>query len=290
MTRKPVWVSTVQKIIRTLRAEGSLRSEELRKRVSMPRRTFYRALSALSDAGVVSKDGERYYWYESLDTRTYRNKFEADLALKHSIKIASGLKHKIEGYRSYFVEGELPPKSEYVEPALMHLRTGYSGIYKVFEKAEEANRLANEKEAKFKEGIKAKLLATSPQMPYPVNVVDIILDIILTDIKEVLRGRRPRFLNDLSIKDGNVTSLGYTLSVEIDMLEPLKNFIMKEEASKENRESFVRIVKLENKRYTLNQKFEREIRKLIMQVENGTTLKGSCEFCPKVKIMRSTGD
>lgn len=281
MTLKPISVSII-KIIKILRAEGSLNPGELKEKVGMSKKTFHRALNVLKDSGVVVKDGGRYYWYEFLDTRAYRNEFEADLALKHSINIASGLKNKIEGYRSYFVEGELPPKLEYVEPALMHLRTGYSGICKVFEKAEEANRLAKVKEAKFKEGIKAKLLATSLQMPYPENVVDIIF----TDIQEVLRGRKPRFLNDLSIKDGKVTSGGYTLSVEIEMFEPLKNFITKEEASKENRESCVRIVELRNKYYTLNQKFEREIRNLIMQVENGITLKGRCEFCPKVKIMR----
>jgi len=272
----------VAKIIKTLRAEGSLGSAELMDKVNAPKRTFYRAVSVLRDSGVVVMDSGKYFWYEFLDTRAYKNELEANLALKHSSNIASGLKHMIEGYRSYFVEGELLPKANYVESALMHLKTGYGETYKLFEKAEETKKLVNKEELEFKERIKAKLLVSSLQTQYPENMAKIILD----DIKEVLRGRKPSFLNDLQIKDGTVKSGGYTSLTAVGMFESLKHFMTEEEASKENRENCARIVERENRYYKLNQKFERETRGLVMQVENGTPLKGSCQMCPKVKIIK----
>jgi len=284
MARQPILVAVVQ-VIEILRAEGSLSPGELMKKVGVPKKTFYRALSALRDSGVVVKDDGRYYWYESLDTRIYENKFEHGLALKHSKNIVLGLKCITGSSSSYFVEGEgnLMSKPEYAEPALMHLRTGYSGTYELYEKAENAKRQTNKKEDELEEGIKARLLASSLQLQYPQHVVKIILD----DIKEVLRGRKPRFLADLHVEDENVRSCGYTLAKR-EMFESLKHFIMEEEASKENRESCSRIVELENKYYTLRQKFSRKIENLIMQVENGRPLKGNCQFCPKVKIIRPT--
>jgi len=281
MTRQPILMSLVN-IIKILRAEGSLSPGDLMEKVDVSKKTFYRALSALRDSGVVVKDGGRYYWYEFLEARVYKNEFEANQALDHSKKIVSGLKHMIGRSASYWVEGELIPKAEYAEPALMHLRTGYSGTYELYEKAENAKGQVNKKERQFKEGTTATLLASSLQVQYPENVVTIILE----DVKEVLRGRKPYFLSNLRIEDEKAKSGGYTLSVRKEMFEPLKQFIMKEETSKENRESCARIVELENKYYTWRQKFEREIKILIMQVDNGRPLKGSCHVCPKVKIIR----
>lgn len=281
MARQSIYVS-IARIIKILRAEGSLSPGDLKKKVGMPRRTFYRALSALRDGGVVVKEGERYYWYEFVDTRRYGSEFEANQALKHSRNIASGLKHIMGRSGTYFVEGDLMPNAEYAEPALMHLRTGYSGTYEVFEKAENIRGQVNKKEREFEDGIKARLLASSLQPQYPEHVAKIVHN----DIKEVLRGRKPYFLTNLHVEGEKVCSGAYTFLAESEMFEQLKHLIMKEEASKENKEICRRIVELENKYYNLRQIFEREIESLIMQVENGTPLKGSCQLCPRVKIIK----
>lgn len=280
MAQQPILVS-IARIIKILRAEGSLIPEDLRKKVGMSKRTFYRALSALMEGGVVLKDGGRYYWYEFVGTRVYESVFEANQAIEHSRNVASGLKHIIGRSMGFHSEDELRAKAEYVEPALMHLRTGYSGTYELYEKAENTKRQANKKEREFEEEIKAKLLASSLETQYPENVITIIL----RDIKDVLRGRKPYFLNDLRIEDGEVKSGGYTSLVKIDMFELFKHFIMEEESSKENMESCGRIVELENKIFTLRQKFESKIESLIMHVENGRPLEGSCQMCPRVKII-----
>lgn len=285
MARQPILVS-IARIIKILRAEGSLSPGDLMKKVGMPKRTFYRALNELMDWDVVIKDGGRYYWYEFTDTKRYESEFEANQALKHSKNIVSGLKHIMGRSTSYFVEGDSKPKAEYVEPALMHLRTGYSGIYEVFEKAEKTEGQVNKKEREFEEGIKARFLASSLQLQYAEHVAKIVLN----DIKDSLRGRKPFFLTNLRVEGEKVTSGVYTFSVEVEMFEPLKRFIINEESSKENRESCGRIVDLENKYYTLTQKFKKEIEFLIMQVENGIPLKGSCQVCPRIKIIGKKGD
>jgi len=280
MAQQPILVS-IARIIKILRAEGSLIPEDLRKKVGMSKRTFYRALSALRDGGVVVKDGGRYYWYEFVDTKVYESEFEANQDIQHSRNVASGLKHIIGRSTDFHFADELIAKAEYVEPALMHLRIGYSGTYELYEKAENIKRQANKKEHEFEEEIKAKLLASSLETQYPENVVTIIL----RDIKDVLRGRKPYFLNNLRIESEKVKSGAYTSLVKIEMFERLKHFITEEESSKENMESCGRIIELENKIFTLRQKFESKIESLVMQVENGRPLGGHCQMCPRVKII-----
>lgn len=280
VTHQPVLVSVVR-IIKALREKGSISPSELIDTVDMPKKTFYRALNALKESGIVAPEDGRYYWYDFRETRAYKSSFEAEQALKHSEKIASGLKHLIGPGRTYYSEDELLPNPEYMEFALIHLRTAYNEFFKLFEKAESINRSANEKEQELLDEIKTKLQASSVETQYPKNIAKMIL----SDIKEILRGRKPYFLNDIRIQGKEVKSGSYTdLVKNKEMFESLKRFIIREEASKENRENCSKIVESENKYYTLRQKLESEIKILIMQVENGTPLLGNCQMCPKVEI------
>ena len=172
----------------------------------MPKKTFYRALNTLQEAGVViTKDG-KHYWYEFLDTRVYRNRLEAELALEHSENVASGLKYLLGTGGTYVLEGELMPDPEYVEFALLHLKTGYNATFKIFQKAESVRNQATQLEIELEKEIKAKLLASSLQTQYPENVTKIIL----SDVKEVLRGHEPYFLKDVRVQDKEVKSGSYT--------------------------------------------------------------------------------
>ena len=144
-------------------------------------------------------------------------------------------------------------------------------------------------EQKFKEGVKAKLLALSIQLSYPQHVTEIVLE----DIKESLRGHAPYFLPKLRVEGEELRSGAYILAkleseeAKKETLTILRKFVTKEEKLKENREKCGKIVELESKYYTLNRSVEIDLESLIMQVENGTSLKGSCEMCPKIKIVGS---
>lgn len=283
LTQQPILVSII-KTIKAMRAEGSMSPSELKRKVSMPKRTFYRGLKTLTESGVViNKDG-KYYWYDFLDTRTYTSEFEANNALNHSENIASGLKHLIF-HESTFIEGELVPDPEYTEYALIHLKIGYAEIHKIYEKAQKIRKQIDEKEKEFREKAKERLLASSLEVLYPDNVVEIIV----SDIKEINRGRNPYFLNNLRIEGEQVKSGAYSSLVRPEIFEPFKHYIIEEETNSENKEMCGEIVLLESKHYELKKKFDDYVNNLIKQVENGTPLKGTCQLCPKIRISETTG-
>ena len=51
-----------------------------------------------------------------------------------------------------------------------------------------------------------------------------------------------------------------------------------------NRERCGKIVVLESEYYDLRMKLEKEAATLLMQVENGTSMKGSCKICANAQI------
>jgi hypothetical protein len=69
-----------------------------------------------------------------------------------------------------------------------------------------------------------------------------------------------------------------------EQFDAVKKFILEQETLGRNKEIGAEIVEYENKIFVLRQKFVEEINRLIKQAENGTTLKGNCQLCPKIKI------
>jgi len=272
-------LGAVSKIVRILKERGSMSPGELLREVGVTKRTFYRALGALRDAGVIREESGFYYWYEHLETAEYQSEFEAEQALNHSRNIASGLQHLLERNVRDYAGGGLG-RAEYAEYALTHLRTGYSGTYKDFQEAENVKRQTNENENKLIENIKAKLIALSLRVSYPTYVPEIVL----ADIKEVLRGRKPYFITDLKVEDEKVKSGAYADLAKKEEFQSLKQFIIKEEMLKENMEYCRGILEMEHEYITLWQRFRKEIEVLLMQVGNGMPLKGGCQICPKVKV------
>ena len=283
-------LEAVTEIVKILREEGSMNKAKLMNKVGATRRTFYRTLKALREAGVVLEEGGICYWHEFLETRVYRSDFEAEQALKHSKNVALSLKDRLYG-RRYHLEGDLMPELKYKTSALMHLRIGYVNVYRVFEEAEAIRHRINQRRSELKKRIMAKLpsIKTESKIELEINP-DNMAEIISEDIISVLRKRDSFFFNNLKIKDGIVESGRYTLGKnfhEKDAFEVLTNFIKEEEASIANRKVCRKIVNIENQHYELSQMFEKEIETLITLVENGTPLKGKCDYCPKVKIKTS---
>jgi DNA-binding transcriptional ArsR family regulator len=278
---QPVLVA-VEKIIKALREKGAMNTGELMKASGAAKRTFYRALDTLQEAGIVRKEGEMYSWYEFARARVYESDAEFTLTLNHSRNIASGLNYLMHvRKRSYLVEEGSVSGDKYEEYALVHLRSGYSNLFAVFEKTEAFKSQIEREEKTLKEAIEERLTALSlpTKTLYPKNVATGVCE----DIKMALRGHEPGFLTNLRVDAGHVTSGGYTFAGE-DVAGQVRDLIQKEEASEENRQTGKKIVEIENRYYTLQQGLQKEIEALIMQVENGTPLQGSCQMCPKVKI------
>lgn len=263
-----------------------------KEKADMSRKTFYRALDALKESGVVVTQVGKHYWYEFVDARVFGSEYEAKQALHHSSNIATGLKHLLGSQGTYSTWGEQAPNPKYVRHALMHLKTGYREIFEVFEKSEKIKEQIHEEELKLKRELEAKLLSSSIKTSYPEHIVDIVL----SDLKETLRGRKTFFLDDLRIQNRQVKSGAYTSLLDAKeadmnkMFESLKHFIATEESARENRKSCMEVVELESKYYNLRKAFDREIENLIMLVENGNSLKGRCQICPKDKIISSDVD
>jgi len=279
LTQQPVLVS-VKKIIEILRAEGSLTPGDLLEKVEASRKTFYRALNALKESGVVvNKDGMTY-WYEALDSKRFKNEYEANQSLIHSQNLASGLKNLLGAVKSYFIEGELMPDPKYEDSALMHLKTGYMPTHKTYLRAESTRDETLKIEREIEEKIKTKLLTSSLPVNYPENIVKMII----SDIKEILRGHKPYYVNNIQIQGELVKSGAYTDLIKKEMSDPLQNYMMEEESLASNRKSIEQIVELEHVYFNLRKELASQIEHLIMKVENGTSLNGKCNLCPKDRI------
>ena len=88
---------------------------------------------------------------------------------------------------------------------------------------------------------------------------------------------------NLQVEGNEVKSNPHNLGRK-EYAEPLRRFISQEEQSPMNRERCGKIVALESEYYVLKMKLEKEATTLLMQVENGTPMKGSCKMCPNAKI------
>jgi hypothetical protein len=111
---------------------------------------------------------------------------------------------------------------------------------------------------------------------------------ICRDIKEILRGREGDFLSDLKADESGRVKIGAIPLDEKGELELIKQFILTEEAAKENKSTCTKIVDLENEFYTLRKSLDEGTEALILHVINGTPLNGKCDLCPKVRVRSNT--
>ena len=275
----PVLVA-VTKIIKILREKGAASPEELMTSVGGRTRTYYRALKSLLQAGVVIRREDGFYcWYEFVEYVTFDNELEAKEALNHSRNVAKGLRFLIGEEKGYavdddFVDGNL------LNYAILHLKTGYPGIFKDHFQAEKARDRVLDVEERTKDRIRSKIPA-SHQVLYPEHLVFIILE----DIKGGLTGRATSFLEGLEIVGDEVRSAGYTLDKK-DAFDAIKKFISDQEADVVNRDSCGIMIDLGASYYKSRQNLEKEVKKIILMVENGSPLRGKCQLCPKIKISK----
>lgn len=276
---QPVLVAVVN-IITYLKEHGSESPEDLFLKVGVKKRTYYRALKCLTEAEVVIKREDGFYcWYEFVEYVTFDNELEAKEALNHSKNVAKGLRFLIGEEKGHAVDDDYVD-GNYLDYAIMHLKTGYPEIFKDHFQAEKARDRILDAEASTKDRIRSNIPA-SHQVLYPEHLVFIILE----DIKGKLTGRAPSFLEGLEIVGDEVRSVGYTIAKK-DAFDEIKKFISDQEADNMNRESCGIMIDLGASYYKSRQSLEKEVKKLILMVENGSPLRGKCQLCSKIKISK----
>ena len=270
-------------IVQYLREKCSASPSELLEKVGSRKRTYYRALKCLQKAEVVVKRDNGYFcWYEFIETRVYNNEFEAEEALNHSRNIAKGLRFLMGGEKRYFGMGETNVDREYLDYAIMHLKTGYPEIHSDHHQAEKARNNMLDIEMKVIKRITDDILP-SHEVLYSEHLGSVIIE----DIKATLTGRTPSYLEGLMIDGDVVRSIGYPLAKK-DAFEKVKEFIIKQEDDEDNRRDCGDIISLGARYYEFRQSLENEIGVLIRKVENGTPLEGKCHICPKIKIVQAS--
>jgi len=267
-------------ILKVLDEGGPLTRSQVMELTKIPKGTIDRYLWVLVELERVERINKKKYALHS-DVYIYENKTDRDLALSHSKNVASGLEHLLRK-GSYSVRDDSVSGDKYEECALMHLRTGYRELYAVFEKAAAFESDVEQEEKRLMDAVKRRLISLS--LPTKTLNPENVARVVYEDIKAALTGHDAGFLSNLGVDGGRVMSGGCSLAGE-DVAEQVRNFIRKEEASEENRESVNRIAETENKYCDLRRKFGKEMDALIMRVENGTPLQGSCQMCPRVKVI-----
>ena len=274
----PVLVSVVN-ILKYLKDNGKADHDELLKISKSKRRTYYRALEALKEANIIIKgDDGRFYWYEFIQTRSYKSEFEAREALNHSKNVVKGLRYLIMENKWGVEQEDNEADERYSEYAKIHMRNGYPDIFDYYNKSERVREERLKLENRVKEKIYARI-QPSHQILFPEHLARLIIE----DIKEMLIGREPAYLKGLIIEGEEVKSIGYILAKK-ESFNELNNFIVVNENDKENRNDCGEMLKLGTEYYQLKEKLRGGIDMIIMQVTNGTPLHGTCELCPKIII------
>jgi len=272
----------VVSIIKTLREKGATSSEDLMD--GLPRRTFYRALDALKNANVVLEDGGLYRWCETPGDNVYASEYEAEKALFHSRNLLAGLRSLVtEGRVS--LDTELSTEEKDREYSLAHLRTGYQEISDDYNRAEHLKKRIGNKEEELGKRIGEESLKAMPKHWSRSTLVHVLAGNVVSDIKEALRGHDASFVLNLSTERGETRSNPYVLG-PAEAYETLRKLILDQERSEENLRICRAIIELENKYYPLRRRLQEQVRTLVMQVENGSPLRGHCSLCSTIRILK----
>ncbi len=229
-----------------------------------------RILSVLSEADLIREEGGKVYWYEHY--RTYENREEYEDHLVHSKNLFE------KGVKPIFFEKTTPvPKdSEMVfECFLKHLKTGYPELHASYERMVSTDDRRRDKEEKFHEEIARK----ANKIPGEIDANYVALA-VCEGIKDKLRGvphAKPEF------EKGKVFWGTHTL-VRGEGAEDLFKFVKEEQDVDSNIKACEKLIELEEELIRLQTEVNSNVTHLKLLLESGTPLKGSCEFCPIIKI------
>jgi len=258
----------------------------------IPDSTYYDNEKRAEYLGVAKKlpDG-RLAWidYSPLE---FHDEAELRAHLEHSRKLTPALEKLCVDSRVKDLAGETQKQST-TDPittasALMHLKTGYAQISRLYERTKESEKEIQLKEKQFCDSVKAKL---ARDLPTELLDIDAVTKLILNDIKSFVLHDQSRILPSLHV-EGEEVKAGKGDRAPVlgkgEMADRLKQFIQGEEESTENRKNCENMLGLQQWYSGLRTRLEQEVKHLIRKVDHGEPLEGSCELCPRVKIKLET--
>jgi DNA-binding Lrp family transcriptional regulator len=270
---------SIKEIVSILRSGGPIAASDLLPKTKASRKTVYRALDTLKEAGIVVEKGGLYYFFQDADVRVYETRSDYELALKHSEKLVPGLEYLMLSSTGK----EHGEKERSGESVVMHLKTGYPEIYKLSEKVDSVRTSIKTEKRDFRQKFEEKLRKEfSSGLLYP----EYSFIIVYEDIMNVVRGSERVFLDNFQVENHRVTCGGYTLAKE-HLAETLKKFLEDQEVATTNMDHCRKIAELQNGYFEAKSEFDKQAELLKHQVENGTPLQGRCSICPNVKIRSS---
>jgi hypothetical protein len=254
-------------VIRKIR-EGPSSRKELEE-IGIHHVSLSRILSALSEADLIREEGGRVYWYEH--HRSYENREEYEAHLAHSNRLFE------KGVKPIFFEKTIPVSEDseiLFECFLKHLKTGYPELHASYERMVSTERW-RDKEEKFREEIARK----ANELPGEIDANNVALA-VCESIKDKLRGV-PYFKPEF--EKGKVFWGARTLA-RGEGAEDVLKFVEEEQEVDSNIKACEELIELEEDLIRLRTEVNSNITHLKLLLESGTPLKGSCEFCPIIKI------
>jgi len=256
------------------------------------RKTRVRDLERLIYYGLVEKRGGKYCWY------IYQNWFENYedyyIKLEHSRQLIPGLE-ELAGLRVNRVH-LAAPHDEYVNPYDLEILTNcakehlmsYNDIYPLLEDYRVKNKKNSLLKDQLEEDLKGKLRI---EFGEPIDVsarartsIFVGSNIPLIISANLLYGST----TNLELRGEEIRAHGQAGGVVIakgsKLFEKLEEFIKRETEDNKNVEIAEKI--RDNERICMKAygKLKEDMRKLIIRINSGETLRGRCDTCPEVYI------
>ena len=251
------------------------------------RKRITRFLENLRNLGLIEKRGDKYCWY--LYITVFRDREDYEAKLRHSSTLIPVLKHLagIIWPEPVMLGGDYVTDSDWKilrEYAIDHLRV-YSEIWahvdplrKLREEAETENgRLIKKLGGKLKEEFRGEPIVESVDALKRRGIV--IANVCKVICYTLVHGSQLVFRLDETDLMFNGTLVA---RADRALLNKVKSFIKDELIDSANREAAHHISDIEQKAFAIQPTLEYEIRKLILKVEAGEPLAGTCNGCPKL--------
>lgn len=223
---------------------------DLKENTNLPDKTLSRYLDYVNYWGLAKKSESGYWeWFERI--RTYETEKDYNLAIRHSKKISEALNGILPAslnnpalFKNWWIEPESNDQLILRERAREHLKTGYPRIYTEIVEFEE---LLNQ------------------EIQYAQNELFIVSDSRKLTIESLLQ-YTGKFR---SCKFAVPKEYWKEIELIVKKITPTQLEFLEE---------------TEKKRWDRLLKIAGELRQIMLQVEHGEPLLGSCSLCPTIKV------
>jgi len=254
------------------------------------RKKCERSLNKLRTLGLVEEHNGVYHWYFYLNI--YEGHEDRNAKLLHSKRLVPAMKRIAGIYAHPNLTGQ-PIEFESQEEALIrdacaekHL-SAYEIIWPRFGELERKKETAEKEKDKFnlyltqklRTAFGGKLVNSSKGNRSKSYVKDNIPSLVYS---QILSNQQPLPLEVTD--DGEIWLDGLLIAKDKGLYSKVKRFIEKETTDESNIATAFQIRKIGNETFEDQLKLQHEVQKLIMRIECGEPLLGSCETCPKIYI------